>query len=45
VTLDSGKVPVLTDHGVWSEENAKLAGTSITKQSFVFSHAVDGSTP
>jgi hypothetical protein len=45
VTLVSGTVGVLADHRVWSEENAKLAGTAITKQSFVFSHAVDGSTP
>jgi integrase len=45
VTLDSGTVAVLADHRAWSEENAKLARTSITKQSFVFSHAVDGSAP
>ena len=45
VTLDAGTVEVLADHRDWSEENAKMAGAAITKQSFVFSHAVDGSTP
>jgi integrase len=45
VTLDAGTIGVLADHRVWSEENAKAVGASITEHSFVFSHAVDGSAP
>jgi integrase len=45
VTLDANTVAVLEAHHQRAQATAHTAGTRITDESFVFSHAVDGSTP
>ena len=45
VSLDPDTTAALVAHRSWSEANAESAGTAISDDSFVFSHAPDGSTP
>ena len=45
VTLDVGTVATLKEHKVRAAAHARVAGTGITEDSFVFSKAVDGSVP
>ena len=45
ISLDSGTVTALRIHRQQATERARLAGSKITSESFVFSHSVDGSTP
>jgi len=45
ISLDSGTVTSLRVHHQQMAERAQLAGSTITSESFVFSHSVDGSTP
>jgi integrase len=45
ISLDVGTASALRDHRTWVTERAQVAGSSITSESFVFSHSVDGSLP
>ena len=45
ISLDSGTVTSLEVHHQQATERARLAGSTVTSESFVFSHSVDGSTP
>jgi integrase len=45
ISLDAGTVSALEAHHALAAERAQEAGSTITSESFVFSHALDGSTP
>ena len=45
ISLDAGTVSALQAHRTRMTERARRAGSCITSESFVFSHAVDGSSP
>jgi integrase len=45
ITLDSTTIASLHEHRLRATEIAGLAGSAIDDESFVFSHAVDGSIP
>jgi integrase len=45
ISLDAGTVSALETHWASMTDRAQQAGSTITSESFVFSHAVDGSTP
>ena len=45
ISLDSGTVISLEVHHQQATERARLAGFTVTSESFVFSHSVDGLTP
>ena len=45
ISLDAGTLSALEDHHARATERANEAGSTVTSESFVFSHAVDGSTP
>jgi integrase len=45
ISLDAGSIANLRAHWGRMTERAAVAGTVITSEGFVFSHAVDGSTP
>jgi integrase len=45
ISLDSGTITSLQLHYQQATERARLAGSTISSKSFVFSHTVDGSTP
>jgi integrase len=45
ISLDSGTVAALKAHHARALERAQAASSGVSSQSFVFSHAVDGSAP
>ena len=45
ISLDAGTVATLRAHEAHMIERAQAAASAITRQSFVFSHEVDGSSP
>jgi integrase len=45
ISLDAGTVAALRAHKALMIERAQAAASAISRQSFVFSHAVDGSSP
>ena len=45
ISLDSGTIAALEVHHHQAEERAQSAGSTVTSESFVFSHSVDGSRP
>lgn len=45
ISLDGGTVSALKGHHARMEERAAAASVAITTESFVFTHAVDGSSP